>query len=186
MPILEAVNRDAVSSTSLLPPEWIGKRSHARKNVLAVQAERQPKKIGLFGSTSQPFVRKIGEFIRLEIEHRERLFLARTVGPVSAVQQHCKPPVGRKRNRRRQIVDRPRRARNITEQFAVRQPHRLRRFLPRESWCQDTKKEKGEGGNAANPILHRASITSTRQKLVTATFEGAQHSAPQLARAPAS
>ena len=67
----------------------------------------------------QAIVGKIAKFVRFEIENRERLFSIGSVRAKPAMEKNGEPPVRRKSDRRRQIVDGTRMAGNLAEQFAV-------------------------------------------------------------------
>src|SRR5260221_59499 len=87
----------------------------------AVHGECQSQKIGLLCVGAGTLVGKVPEFVRLQIQDCQRLFLARGVGPIPAVQQYCEFPVWRNRGNCRKIIRRPRIAGHIPEQFSIGQ-----------------------------------------------------------------
>ena len=91
--------------------------------MFAVQAEGETEKIGLVRPVVEARFGKIGERVRSDIENGDRLvgvFAVSRVGPISAVEENDKPPIGRSGSSRSEIVDRARMAGNFAEQAAIR------------------------------------------------------------------
>src|ERR1700690_1432614 len=87
--------------------------------MLAIAAERQPKKIGLAGLAPQPFIGNIAQLIRLQVQHGERLLFSGGVRAVTTVQEDGKAAIRRNRGGGGGIVGWAGIAGGLAKEFAV-------------------------------------------------------------------
>src|SRR3974390_3417960 len=109
--------------------------------MFAIEAERQPKKVGLLGIRAEALVGEIAEFIGHKVQDGERLLFTRGVSAVAAVQENGKVAVGRNSRSRWEIIDLAGGARNGIEQFSIRKLYgRWRCIRLREKrHCENTQ-----------------------------------------------
>ncbi len=117
--VLKSVDGDSVAGTSLPFSQRIAQRGHGSIQVLAVEAEDQAEEIGLLGLDAQATVGDIANGVCFQIENRERLLPAGSVGAETAVEEDSVTRIGRDRGGCGEIIDAARIAREFAEDFAV-------------------------------------------------------------------